>query len=230
MNCRTDSPRLFAVTLAVAGTAWLFVVGGQTRVGAAEAAKTEGPWQHLARDYISLPGVYWSLGRKSVRDEVGITAEQTEQLKEISRKFTEASRPATGPGDWAKLAPEERRQKYAEMMAENRKRMGDFSKQVQEVLTADQKEKLEMIDIRQHVLELLLSAPTAAKLGLSDEQRGRLRKNREACQAKTSELQRQIQKLHDQAGQAALELLTPDQIEKLKRMLRGGGAVLAPKK
>lgn len=224
MNCRIDTLKLFAVTLVVAGVTWLFAVGGRERVRAAEPAKPEAPWQHLTRDYISLPGVYWSLGRKSVRDEVGITAEQTEQLKEISRKFTEASRPATGAGDWAKLSAEERKQKYAEMMAENKKRMEDFSKQVQEVLTADQKGKLEMIDLRQHALQLLLYAPTAEKVGLSDQQNERLRKNREEYQAKTNELQRQIQKLHDQAGQAALELLTPEQIEKLKRMRRGGGA------
>ena len=114
------------------------------------------------------------------------------------------------------------------MMAENKRRTDGFSKQVQDVLTADQKHKFELLDLRQQAMQLLFFTPDAEKLGLSDRQKEKLRKDRDEHHRKMNELQRQIQKLHDQASKAALEMLTPEQIEKLKTLRRAGFSAVAP--
>ena len=175
--------------------AWVSVVlflggAGSGPAPAADPPRPGPPGPRLPHDYISLPGAYWMLGRQEVRDEVGLTAEQSEQLKQISRKFADANRQATAGIDWAKLSPEERRKKYGEMMAENKRRTDGFSKQVQDVLTADQKHKFELLDLRQQAMQLLFFTPDAEKLGLTDRQKEKLRKDRDEHHKKMRDLQR----------------------------------------
>lgn len=208
---------------------------GTGRCPAAETAKPGTPWQPMMQNYIPLPGSFAALGRQEVRAEVGITAEQTGKLKAIGKEFAEAGQKATAGVDWTKLSVAERQKKFEEMTAANKKRTEEFTTRVEEVLTPEQKKKVERIDLRQQAMYLLMYAPAVEKLGLTDQQKEQLGKERSEYQAKMNDIQRQIQKLHDETGKAALEVLTPEQIEKLKELRRtgwapglGGGAV--PKK
>jgi hypothetical protein len=172
--------------------------------------------------HFSVP-YYENLSRKDVREEIGLNAEQNRKLKELSQKFFEASRKAYGTEDWSKLSPEERKKKFAETVAENKSRTDQARKDIDALLTREQLEKLQAINLRQQAAQLLWSYNFLRdKLGLTKEQQDQFRKNREELMSKTAELQQQIQKLYDQAGKTTLELLTPEQREKLKEVRSKG--------
>jgi hypothetical protein len=183
----------------------------------AEPKKSETPT--LNPYDLPLP-VYWILGRKDVREEIGLSPEQTQKLRDLSRKHLEGNKPLLDTGAWAKMSPEERRKKSEEIAAENKKRLDTLRKEIEGVLTPDQFLKLENVDLRLQASQLLLYTQVGEKLGLSEPQKDQLRKNREELAKKIAAVQYQLRQLQEQAGKAALEVLTPEQVDKLKKMRR----------
>jgi hypothetical protein len=118
------------------------------------------------------------------------------------------------------MSPEERRKKSEEIAAENKKRLDTLRKEIEGVLTPDQFLKLENVDLRLQASQLLLYTQVGEKLGLSEPQKDQLRKNREELAKKIAAVQYQLRQLQEQAGKAALEVLTPEQVDKLKKMRR----------
>jgi len=190
-------------------------IGSQGQLQAAERPKAQPV------EYFALPG-YSALARKDVRDELGLSAEQFTKLQEISKNYWEAVRQPGAKIDWTKLSAEERKKKMEELTAENKKRSEEARKQVAKVLTPEQVKKAEMIELRVYAPQFLLYGQATEKLGLTDEQKQHLRQSREDLQKKMTELQQQMQKLQEQAGKDALQMLTPEQVEKLKQLQRDG--------
>lgn len=204
---------------ALALAAVLSLAGAGRAAQGVEPAKAAppAPVRPPQMEFITLPG-YAALSRKDVRDDLGLTADQTKKLVQISQNYLEELRQQNPFRDLGKLPAEERTKKLEEITAEHRKRQEGVRKQVEAVLTPEQVQKLELVELRQQVPQLLFYGPGADRLGLSDEQKEKLRKNREELQKTVTDLQRQMQKAHDQAGQAAVDLLTPEQVKKLKEM------------
>jgi hypothetical protein len=208
---------LMTVMLFSAGGAWCGQVSAAQPGSAAKVDQPAWPTEHL-----SVP-VYSNLSRQEVRKEIGLDAEQTRKLKELSQKFFKESRKASGTQDWAKMSVEERQKKHSEILAENKNRTEQARKDIEALLTREQLEKLQSIDLRQQAAQLLWSYGFLTdKLGLTKQQKDQFRKNREELMSKTGVLQQQIQKLYDQAGQTTLDLLTPEQREKLKEVRTKG--------
>ncbi len=225
--------RLLSMAVAVLG------VGVAAANGHAQAVAPAQPAAGFS--YFAVPG-YWSLSRKDVQEEIGLTAEQLKSLNEISQKYNEAIRQSyavlgKSPQDMRKLSAEERRKKLAEIAAENEKRMEEARKQVDAVLAPEQARKLVKIELRPQALYYLLSSPSAP-LNLTDEQKEKLKQNRDEMQKKMADLQKQIHAVQEKAGADALELLTPEQLDKLREIhgkgfaIRGAGAQVTerPKK
>ena len=227
--------KLLSMAVAVLG------VGLAAANGHAQTVAPAQPAAGAGFSYFAVPG-YWSLSRKDVQEEIGLTAEQLKSLNEISQKYNEAIRQSyavlgKSPEDVRKLSAEERRKKLAEIAAENEKRMEEARKQVDAVLAPGQARKLVKIELRPQALYYLLSSPSAP-LNLTDEQKEKLKQNRDEMQKKMADLQKQIHAVQEKAGADALELLTPEQLDKLRELhgkgfaIRGAGAQVTerPKK
>ncbi len=196
----------------------LLVLGA---ISAKDATRAAQPARPVAMEYFYTPG-YWSLAAKDVQEEIGLTKDQVKKLKEISHKYYEALRKPKPQLDWAKLSPEERKKKYQELAAESKKQLEEGRKKVEAVLTPPQLKQLEIIELRTYAPSLLFYGKAQDNLRLSDKQKQQLKKNQEETQKKISDLQREISKIQKQANKAVLDLLTPDQIEKLKKMRKEG--------
>ncbi len=195
---------------AAAGVAILcFCVAAQAQ---ARGGLSAAPGQ-FRQTYYSLPG-YWSLQSQAVRDELNLTEKQLAKLAEISKKRGEQMRQGYNREEWAKIAKlprEERTKKYAELAQERRKRSAEFTKQIEDVLTRRQLDELKMIELRRRGVYYLTNPRMAEAIGLSEEQQEKLRKNRQ-------ELTEATQKLQRESAQKALDILTPQQLEQLKKM------------
>ena len=179
------------------------------------------PAKPAVTDYLWTPG-FWSLSRKDYRDEIGLTEEQFKKLQEISQKYAEAVKKSQSYGDWKKLSAEELKKKYAEMTAEYKKRTEESRQQVEAVLTADQLKKLEIIELRSYAVQLLYQDKLRETLGLTDQQKEQLTKARDNMQKKVTELTQKMHRIQDQANKEAINLLTSEQVEQLKKIRREG--------
>jgi hypothetical protein len=210
----------------------MFLAGVGLLLPGVSCAKTSAPAKQpvkaAAIEYFYAPG-YWSLAGKDVREEIGLTTDQVKKLKEISQQYYEALKKPKPQPNWAKMSAEERKKKYQEMAAESKKQLEEGRKKVEAVLTPAQLKKLEIIELRTYAPSLLFYGKAQDPLGLSEKQKQQLKKNQEDTQKKISDLYREISKIQQQANKAALELLTPDQIGKLKKMRREGTFWFGPK-
>ena len=185
-------------------------------VATAGAAQTKrsAAWSTVTvqapRSY-AVPG-YWSLRTESVQNELKLTDEQKEKLKQISKSYYDQM-PQSSQQDWAKyreMSAEERRKKYGEIAEKRRQRLDAARKQIEAVLTPDQLDALKTIEFRTRAASLLQNPKTLEKLGLSEEQKEKLRKNWE-------DLTDKMQQVLRESAQKALQILTPKQLEELKQ-------------
>jgi Spy/CpxP family protein refolding chaperone len=227
MTNQLTRPGPFFRVLALAGTILLVGALAQAAGPQAGAAVQKNPAYGWNPYEFSVP-VYWNLGRKDVQEEIGLTGEQTQKLKELAKKFFEASRQDYGKIDWSKMSAEERKKKSEEFMAENKRRTDQARKEIETLLTPEQMKKLETINLRQQATMFIYPGSLLDKLELSDQQKEQLQKFRDRHGKKMAELQKQMQKLQDQTGKTILELLTSEQVKKLKEISRGsfGGGVI----
>lgn len=189
--------------------------------------------------YLNLPG-YMSLASKDVQKEIGLTEEQIQKLKEISQRLQATPWKQQPVVDWAKLTEEDRKKKteefrkeYDKWAAAYKKRTEEAQKQIEAILNPEQRAKLQVVEIRLYAGPMLLYGNLGEKLELTDQQKEQLKQKKDQLQKKLAELNQQSQKAQDQANQAALKILTPEQLEQLKKLRKEGyqwGHLTAPKK
>jgi Spy/CpxP family protein refolding chaperone len=189
------------------------------------------PLKQPIPDYFWLPG-YPSLDRKDVRAKIGLSEEQIRKLKDIRQQYFEfmKTRPQPRADWWTKLSEEERKKKMEEMNAgskkwgeEIRKRTEEVRRQVEAILTPEQRAGLQGMEFQTQAGPYLLYGTLTDKLGLSEEQKAKLHQTRQDMQNRTAELQKQISQVQEKSYRAALELLTPEQRETLKKLQQEGG-------
>ena len=181
------------------------VAGAIGRQGFAVRAPARTP------GYYAVPG-YWSLRTESVQKELNLSDEQKKKLKQITKSYYEQMRqgPQQDLAKYRDMSPEERRKKYAEITEKRKQRLDAARKQTEAVLLPEQLEALKTIELRTRAPSLLRSPRVLEKLGLSEEQKQKLRKNQQDLTAK-------MQRLLHESAQKALQILTPKQLEKLKQ-------------
>jgi Spy/CpxP family protein refolding chaperone len=199
--------RLMMVPAAAAGVMVLcsWVTAQELSRGGRSGAPRQG-----RPTYFALPG-YPTLQSLTVQKELGLSEEQLAKLEEIGKKHREQMRQGYNREEWAKLSREERSKKYAELSEQRRKQADELRKQIEAVLTPKQLEALKLIELRRRAVYYLPIPRLAEELGLSDEQQQQLNKNRR-------ELLEKIDQLQHESAKEALEILTPEQLEKLKKL------------
>jgi Spy/CpxP family protein refolding chaperone len=176
------------------------------------------------------------LRNEQVQKEVGITAEQRSKLEEAGRQLMEQGREQfrqqfQGMRD---LSPEERRQRFAQLMDESRARVEEVLKPV---LTAEQMARLRQIELQVAMqgprgVRTLLRKDVASALGLTEEQVKQIEaladrineQMREAFQPGAGPEQREqmrakMEQLRTQARAEVEKILTQEQLGKLKELL-----------
>jgi len=189
------------------------LVGRSGQVLAADTLKAQEQPAHW-------PPSHWMLHSEHTRKEINLTPEQAEKLKELGKQYFEQNQQAYAKYDWAKLSPEQRKAKMAEItefykkQAEvQRQRIEETRKKVESILKPDQLQKLEMIEMRNRGVSYLGIPQVAQALELSEEQKEKLKKN----QQEFAEKMRQIQQ---ESAEAAMKVLSPSQLEQFKRLHR----------
>ncbi len=150
-----------------------------------------------------------------VQKDLKVTEKQLTQLRAISKKYAEKSRKHFSAVDWQKLSREERAKKFAEMNEVRRKMSGEFTKQIEDVLTGEQLEELKMGEVRSRGVNYLSNPRTVERLALSEEQVRKIQENRKALAEATEKLRRE-------SAKKALEILTPEQLAELRIMHEEG--------
>jgi len=165
--------------------------------------------------YLLLPG-FAELRMENVQKELQLTDQQKEKLIAIGQKYYDETR-----RDWAALAgmsAEERKGKYAEIRQKNLKRMQEVRKQVEELLSPDQLERLKQINLRTRGTAALLNPKILDELGITEAQRNKLRQLRE-------QLQERIRQLQQETLEKTLEVLSPEQRKKLEELTNEGATI-----
>lgn len=165
--------------------------------------------QSYSMPAFNLPG-YWSLGLESTQKELEIVPEQKQKLKAIAEKYQ-----ADMQGYWSQmrdLKPEEQQKKFAEWRERSAKQQEQIRKQVEEVLLPHQLALLKDLNFRSRAPMYLSNPRTIEQIGLTNEQKDKLRKMREELQEKTQKLQKEM-------FDKSLELLTPEQKKKLQEQV-----------
>jgi hypothetical protein len=156
-----------------------------------------------------------------VREELELSAKQLAALCRIACDHQAATR-ADSEG-LAALPGPERRRTYAALRERARQRAEQTRRRIEEVLGDAQRRRLELINLRQSGAAALANDRVLEALGASPEQRTRLDENRRR-------LTEQMRQLQRESFEEALDVLTPEQIEVLKKLHAHGyqtGGLLA---
>jgi len=211
----TRFPKLTAALLAALVLAWCVpAVAAEGQAGARGGEAAYSP-QHLM-----VPG-YWILGQEDVQKEIGLTDEQKEKLQAIGKNYYEQMRQGYqrySAVKWQELSDEQRKQKIEEMrkkaaeaQKKRQKTMEAFTKQVEGVLTKEQLAAVKEIEFQRRAGYMLRNPRVLEAIGANEKQQARLEKNRKRLSDKMRELQRK-------AADKALDVLTPEQMEKLRKL------------
>lgn len=189
--------------------------------GAAEEAKpAETQPRHGFRvaqpEFPALPG-YYMLRMDNVQKELELAPAQIEKLKELGRKYNEEMRADQEAWkDWQKMTPEDRAAKVAEQREKYTKRAADLRKAVEAVLLPQQVKALKDINLRTSGPWALGNPRTQDSLGLSEDQKQRLQEIRQ-------KMFDDVQEVQKKSFEKSLEVLTPEQREKLKEEVQKRG-------
>jgi Spy/CpxP family protein refolding chaperone len=218
-------------------------------IAAVAALPADGPAQALKMDRESaflfglaaasqLDDGLGLLGRGEVQEELELTDGQKAELEELVERFREESRfPAL---ELIQLTAEERRAKLAEYGAERMALMEEVRAKALEMLTPEQRERLDQIKLQLGGVFGLTDPEVLSELGITAEQQeqiealaqeigGKVRTlwasmrdvreaGREEHEAKEAEIREEARRLADQAVQQATGVLTPEQREKFDEM------------
>ncbi|MEN6449798.1 MAG: Spy/CpxP family protein refolding chaperone [Thermoguttaceae bacterium] len=174
-----------------------------------------------------------------VQKELKLSDEQKEKVKSLIEESSEAMRGHVA--GWRDMSEEERKAKVAELRKKAAENVQKFEKGLAEILTPEQRERLHQLRLQLTLKSdaaMALNAGDIAKaLGLSQEQREKLKGIREATQKelqetvgalrdvppeerreKFREISQKLGKLHEQATEKAMQVLTPEQQQKLEKL------------
>lgn len=162
------------------------------------------------------PSKYWMvpglapLSMESVQREIGLSAEQKQQLKALSDGYQAAVQKAVAP--LRELPPEEQQKQSVEL----REQIGQMARGTQRkgeaILTPQQLRTIQTISFEMAVGQMLANPAAQEKLGLDAEQRQKLMSVYERAGEKMQKLQRET------AGQL-LDGLSEEQIAKLRQQV-----------
>jgi len=159
------------------------------------------------------------LDNEDVRKELEIVDEQVDKLTALRDKMREEMRSQfQGLRD---LSEDERRAKFEEMRTKMEERGKEMQKEVDDILLPQQRERLSQISLQQRLqragtVQGLTSGELAEQLGISDEQKAKME---EAAKEAEKDLQKAIAKARAEAREKILSTLTPEQKDKIKKML-----------
>ncbi len=164
----------------------------------------------------SLPG-FWQLRMKNVQEELEIVPEQIEELKALGKDYYEQMR--AQQADWsnfAKMTQEQRQAKYNQLKEKREAQADEIRKKIEKVLLPHQLKALQDINLRAVGASMLAQPRIAKSLSLSDDQKGKLQQLRQ-------ELMEEYQQLRKKSFEKTLQVLTPEQREKLKEQIQNRG-------
>jgi Spy/CpxP family protein refolding chaperone len=201
--------RAFAVVLAVS----------LISVGSSAWAQQDG--QRGRGGFVPFGGGGGSIGlllRDDVRKELEIVDDQVEKIRALGDSMREQMRGLfSGLRD---LPEDERRAKFAELREKMEEQQKELSAKVDEILLPHQRDRLKQIGLQMQMryrgTSGLLTDQLAEQLNITDEQKEKLRAKAEEVRKSLDE---RIAKARAEARDELLEVLTPDQREKLKALL-----------
>jgi 3-isopropylmalate dehydratase small subunit len=186
---------------------------GQPAAGAAPT------WQQYA--LYNLPG-YYALGQDLVRKEMQLVPEQEEALKKLAKESQQQIQELYVPLRNTQLSNEERTKIFQELQPKMKEMQVDVERQVKKILLPHQVKALEMAQLRTQIANMLQYGPALDRVGLSDDQKKQIQKNR-------AELAEKLYDLQKEAFEDVTKILTPEQIDKLKQPWNAGQAAGEPK-
>jgi Spy/CpxP family protein refolding chaperone len=160
-------------------------------------------------------GPMFLLTQKSVQDELKLAPDQVEKIKELAQKQQEAF---AGLRD---LSQEERQAKMREMRQANDKALA-------EVLKPEQMKRLRQINLQQMGAMALGNAETAKTLGLTDEQKEKIKAIGDDARKEMQELRqsggdpddvrKKTEEIRKSSGEKMMAVLTDEQKAKWKEL------------
>jgi Spy/CpxP family protein refolding chaperone len=171
-----------------------------TRPGGAPAAPA---------NFLAVPG-YWVLSMEGVQKEIGLTSEQKQKLKGVADQYQAAMRKKMeGLQDLSREEQQSRMEETARPLVQA------AMKQVDAILTPEQLKSVQQTTFQLQAAQALAQPQVQEKLGLTTTQQRQLQSVYEQMREKMQQLQR------DMAAKA-LEVLTPEQQQKLRQQAGGG--------
>lgn len=218
MASRFPSVRFLTRVLVLAGVVQLVSPDLQVEGGAGDELKTETVQQPRVQFYAALPG-YWMLQNAETRKEIELVPEQAEKLEQIAQRYQQQLQDLYAPLRNRDISQEERTKLFRELSEKSNALLETTKKEIEAVLLPHQIEALKIIELRTRAAAYLRSPAVLERLGLTDEQKEKIRRNREELAEKLNQLQKEY-------FEEILQILTPEQIEKLKQPFSGGGATV----
>jgi Spy/CpxP family protein refolding chaperone len=159
------------------------------------------------------------LDNEEVRKELEIVDEQVDKITALRDKMREDMRAQfAGLRD---MSEDERRTAFEGMRTKMEEAGKEMQKQVDDILLPQQRERLAQISLQQRLqrsgtVDGLTSGELAEQLGITEEQKAKMA---EAAKEAEKELQAAIAKARAEARDKILSTLTPEQKDKIKKML-----------
>lgn len=160
-----------------------------------------------------LPSPYWNIFRPEIQKELELLPEQIEKLQQLAKRFWDQQQELYKGMDWAKMTPEERTAKWKELSDRMKQVQEEIRKEVEKILLPAQIDAIRDIQFRQYATGYLWAPQVAEKIGLTEEQKNQIHKLRQEYQEKQMQLMREL-------VEKQLDVLTPEQKQKLKEEIQ----------
>ncbi len=132
------------------------------------------------------------LGMKEVRDELEITDEQAEQIRELADELRPAAGERRERPDFQNMSDAERAEFRETMQAQLRERAQKMKGKLSEILLPPQLDRLQQISIQVQGIGALRNEEFAKKLGVSDEQKTAITEAMESAGREMREKMREL--------------------------------------
>jgi Spy/CpxP family protein refolding chaperone len=217
---------LACVSLAVG----VVLVAGQAFAQRGDNPPSGERGQRMGRGMMEPGGnVLGLLRMEKVQKELKLSDEQKEKIGELAKEM----RPGR-PADGDSLTPEERRAKMDELRKKAREKV---EKRLAEILKPEQLERMKQIHVQAMGAAALGNSDVVKALGITDDQRGKLKTLRDEAgekgrelfgsmrdlspeeqKAKMSENHKKMREIAGELMEKSLAVLTPEQREKFEKM------------
>lgn len=166
-----------------------------------------------------MGAVFFLIQDENVRKDLELVEDQVTKLREIGRKSFEGMREMFS--GFRDLSEEEREKKMTEIREKMQKRTEEIQKEMNEVLLPHQRERLKQITLqsrlrRGNTSDALASETITKELGITDEQKEKLKAAQEEAE---KELREKTEKLRQELKDKVLKVLTAEQRAKFEKMI-----------